>query len=417
MHFRAPPAVPARLRAHAALPVRLLALAAVAIAGCSGPGERSPEAEPAAESGPAGDLANLGVGDSILSWTPAQQLAGYRNFDRVYPTRPVPAGDDPYPLPERPRDLSALRYTVGGDTFGLEDFIEHNRVVGLLVLEQGAVAYERYERGNTPETRWVSFSIAKSVVSLLVGAAIRDGWIGSVDDPVTDYVRVVRGTSYEGVTIRDALHMASGVAWNEDYADPDADVSRQPRPTLEALAYLGRQPRVAPPGTRFNYNTGETHLVGSVLRSAIGNNLATYLAHEIWQPFGMEHDAYWMTMEEGGAEHGGCCLSATLRDYGRLGLFAMHGGVLRDGSAVLPDGWMEAATTPSPANDGYGYLWWLGGGGEGTYAGLGIYGQLLFVDPDDDVIVVTHSTWPAAVGEEWQSHRWAFVRAVVEALR
>ena len=156
-------------------------------------------------------------------------------------------------------------------------------------------------------------------------------------------------------------------------------------------------------------------LVGALLRAAIGNNLTTYLEHKIWQRFGMESDANWLLIEDGGAEHGGCCISATLRDYARIGLFTLHDGVLRDGTRVLPEGWMEASKTPSKGSEGYGYLWWLGDGG--VYNAIGIFGQAIAVDPAEDLIIVTHSAWPQATGRAFSRHRAAFFAALTEALR
>ena len=191
-------------------------------------------------------------------------------MDRIAPTRVIAAGGRPYPLPERPRDLSSVSYQIEGETFDLAGFQAHNRVVGLLVIKAGEIVFEEYDRGNTAETRWISFSIAKSVVSLLMGAAIREGRIESLDDPVAAYLPGLEGTPYEDVTLRNALQMASGVEWNEDYADPRSDVSTSRGTAAERIRFLGAKPRVAPPGDRFNYNTGETHLVGGVVRAARG---------------------------------------------------------------------------------------------------------------------------------------------------
>jgi CubicO group peptidase (beta-lactamase class C family) len=361
------------------------------------------------------DAASFGHPDSVLFWSPEQQLAGFRNYDRIFHTSVVEAGDAPSPLPSRPHDFGGLRYEVEGEVFDLAGFTRHNHVAGLLVIREGVAVLEQYGLGNGPETKWVSYSVAKSVVSMLMGAAIEDRYISGVDALVTDFLPVLRGTSYEGVTIRDALRMASGVAWNEDYTDPSADVSLEiPLTMLERLEFLGSHPRVAPPGARFNYNTGETNLVGAIVRSAVGSNLSTYLSARIWRPFGMEADGNWMLVEPDGAEHGGCCLSATLRDYGRIGLFALGGGVLPDGTRVLPEGWMEESTTPSPGFDGYGYLWWLGEGR--TYRASGIFGQAIHVDPGEGLVVVTHSVWPTPTGDDLAAHRAAFFEAVTRYL-
>ena len=361
------------------------------------------------------DAHDYGHPDSVLFWTPEQQLAGFPNYERLFETRTVSASPKPLPLALDSADLSGVLYEVDGRTYDLEAFLEHNRVAGLLVLREGAIVLEEYRLGHGPETTWVSYSVAKSVVSLLMGAAIHDGYVESVDELVTTYLPSLRRTSYEGVTIRNVLQMSSGVEWNEDYTDPGADVSLEiGLTTLERLRFLSSKRSLSPPGTRFNYNTGETHLVGAVLRAAIGNNLATYLTSQIWQPFGMEHDASWMLVEPAGAEHGGCCISATLRDYGRIGLFALRGGTSSEGGMALPEGWMEASTTPSASNPGYGYLWWLGDGE--SYAARGIFGQAIFIDPSDATVIVTHSAWPTPTGTEFSAHRDALVAALKRAL-
>jgi CubicO group peptidase (beta-lactamase class C family) len=360
------------------------------------------------------DWSGFGDLENVLAWTPEQQLRGYRNMDKIHPTRPVRAGVDAYPLPQRPVDISGLRYEVAGATFDADAFFARNRLVGLLVIQDGDAVVERYAQGNTPETRWYSFSVAKSVVSMLIGAALQDGYIESLDTPVTAYLPTLAGSAYEGVTLRHALQMSSGVQWNEDYADPASDVASTGGSALDRLRYLRAKPRVAAPGEVFNYNTGETNLLGAALRAAVGNNLSTYLEAKIWQPFGMEHDANWLLLSEGGAEHGGCCLSATLRDYGRIGLFALRHGRLRDGTAVLPDGWMTESTAPAPTNDRYGYLWWLRD--EGAYAAIGIYGQAIQIDPARNLIIVTQGAWPRATGRDFSDHRNAFFAALTEEL-
>ena len=398
------------------------ALVAALLAGCGSRDATSAESPAAPVVADAGasteDHANLGPSNRFLFWEPAQQVAGYRNIDQIFPTRTIHAGGEaPFPLRPAPRDLSHVTYEVDGETYTLDDYVEDRRIAGLLVVKDGEILLERYGLGNDEHSRWVSFSIAKSVVSMLIGAAIRDGYIESVDEPITRYLPRLAGGGYDGISIKHVLQMASGTEWNEDYADPDSDVNSRLRQggVLGLLTYMQALETAAPPGEQFNYNTGETNLAGALLRAAIGNNLATYLEAKIWQPFGMESDATWQLHEPAGGELGGCCISATLRDYARIGLFAMRSGTLPDGTAVLADGWMTESTTPSQGSEGYGYLWWLRGGG--TYAGIGIFGQLLWVDPADEIVIVTHSAWPTAVGRELGAHRWAFVEALADAVR
>ncbi|MEQ8279435.1 MAG: serine hydrolase domain-containing protein [Deltaproteobacteria bacterium] len=346
--------------------------------------------------------------ERILFWTPEEQKVGYQSVERLGPTRTVAAAETASELPAGD-PLPSIQYTVDGKTFDTDGFVAHNHVVGLLVIKDGRVVLERYEGGNDANTRWISFSVTKSIVSLLIGAAVKDGKIGSVNDPVTKYLPNLAGSAYDGVTVENVLQMASGVEWNEDYADPESDIGKTARFTApEHLAYLASKPRAAEPGTKFNYNTGETHLVGAMLRSAIGGDLAPYLSEKIWKPFGMQRDAVWPLLEKDGAEHGGCCLAATLRDYGRVGMFTLASG------DALPADWMKQSTTPSKGYPGYGYLWWLK---DGTYAAAGIFGQSIWVSPQDGLVIASHSMWPKAVGKEFTGHRAAFFGAVAAALR
>lgn len=359
---------------------------------------------------PAEDLQNLPQNGNLLTWQGDDQIVAYRNLDRLMPVRTIPSGGNVLTLPEQLRDFASLRYEVDGESHSLKDYLDHNAVAGLLVLKDGNILLEHYGFGNDESSRWVTFSVAKSVVSMLTGAAVKDGYIQSIDDKVTDYLPQLKGSSYDRVSIRDMLQMASGVEWNEDYADPKSDVSNIPENVLKMFDFLGSKGRAAAPGEKFNYNTGESNLAGAVLRAAIGNNLATYLSHKIWKPFGMEADAHWLTHQEGHGERGGCCISATLRDYGRLGLFAMNGGQLPDGTRVLPKNWMDESTRPSKGNEGYGYLWWLND--DQSYRALGIFGQSIYINPEKDLVVVSLGAWKTAVGESYSAHREGFLKAV-----
>jgi|TARA_Y100000310_G_scaffold281529_1_gene302041 CubicO group peptidase (beta-lactamase class C family) len=360
------------------------------------------------------DMENFGPVTNLMFWKPREKLAGFRNIDKFYSTRKIERGNKVYPLPVELVDLSAVTYEVEGKRYSTDDFLKQNRVAGLLVIKNGRIVTERYQLGNTETTRWISFSVAKSVVSMLTGAAIQDGYIKSVDDLVTDYIPHLKGSSYADATIRDVLHMASGTEWNEDYADPKSDVNNMPGGILNLVKVLGSKPRVAAPGEKFNYNTAETNLMGAIVRAAIGNNLATYLTHKIWVPFGMESDATWLLHGPGQGETGGCCINATLRDYARIGLFAMQKGVLADGTRILPEGWMKESTTPSKGNEGYGYLWWLG---RDYYAALGVFGQLIHINPDQNLVIAAHSAWNTAGSRAYYMHRTAFVAAVTAYLK
>ncbi|NOX51526.1 MAG: serine hydrolase [Gammaproteobacteria bacterium] len=363
---------------------------------------------------PKTDAEHFGDPQTLLFWQGESKVAGFRNIDQLMPTRRIEAGDHPYPLPSKGKGLSSFRFNHGGKPLSIDDFFDLGNTVGLIVVKDGEVLHEQYAAGNDEQSRWVSYSISKSVTSMLVGAAIKDGYIESVDEPISNYLPRLRGTVYEDSTIKHILQMASGTQWNEDYADPSSDVNNTPGGVVNLIRYLGGKKRLAPSGTKFNYNTGETNLVGAVLRAAIGNNLSTYLTDKIWIPFGMEYDATWLLEGPRQGELGGCCISATLRDYARIGLFAMQGGMLSDGTEVLAENWMKQSTSPSKGYPGYGYLWWLFD--DGLYAGLGIFGQSIFIDPKKNLVIATQSAWSTAVDDEQQQVRQIFLQALVESL-
>ncbi len=359
---------------------------------------------------PADDEANFGPPGEDLFWTTAQKVAGFRNQEKLAWTRTIEAGGTAYPLPVKKIDLSSFQFDYEDSVITLEEYIRRQNVAGLLIIKDGNIVYERYELGNTAESRWLSWSVAKSVTSLLVGAAIKDGYIESVDEKVSDYLPRLKNSSYDDVTIRHLMQMASGVEWNEDYADPEADINTIEWDTLSVYEQLRDKPRAADPGALFHYNTAEINLVGTLLRSAIGNNLSTYLTEKIWRPFGMESIAFWELSEPGGGEHGGSNISATLRDYGRIGLFAMNNGKLPDGTQVLPDGWIAESTTPSPSVEYYGYLWWLRG--EGAFAASGIFGQGIHIDPAHNLVIAQHGALEVASQRSDWAPRLAFFRAI-----
>lgn len=351
------------------------------------------------------------VGSPILFWNAHQKVAGFRNISQLNPTRPITAGSTVKQLPESLLDLSDVKVVLKDTAMTVDDYFTQKNVAGLLVIKDGDVIYERYGLGNDEHSLWVSFSVAKSVVSMLVGAAIQDGYINSVDEKVTDYLPRLKGSPYDQVTIKNLLQMASGVAWNEDYADRASDVATANWETLPMYEQLRHKPRVAEPGDVFNYNTSETNLIGTLLRSAIGNNLATYLTQKIWQPFGMQADANWQLTEEGGGEFGGCCINATLRDYARLGLFALDNG-RAGGTQVLPANWIKESTTSSKGADHYGYFWWLNP--DGSYEAMGIFGQGIYVNPKENVVIAIHSArGTAGGGFDLQT---AMFTAIVESL-
>jgi CubicO group peptidase (beta-lactamase class C family) len=229
---------------------------------------------------------------------PDIQVNTFRNIDRLFPTRTVKHGEHIYPLEKSDAPLKGVAFISKGKKYDLFDYLSLNRVSGLLVLKNGKIAFERYELGNNGSTHWMSMSMVKSISSTLVGVAIHDGYIKSIDDPVTKYLPILAGSAYDGVSVRNLLQMASGVKWDETYTNPASDRRRmleaqlagKPGSILELMRTL---PRAGKPGTIWNYNTGETFVVGELIHAAVKRPVAEYLSERIWSRFGMESDATW----------------------------------------------------------------------------------------------------------------------------
>jgi CubicO group peptidase (beta-lactamase class C family) len=313
------------------------------------------------------------------------------------------------------------------------------RTAGLLILKHGEIALERYGMGNGPESRWTSMSTAKSITATLVGAALHDGAIGSLDDRGEQYLPRLRGSAYEGVTVRNLLRMCSGVAWREDY-DADARSEhyllgramdrRCPGAVLDMICEL---PRAHPQGLVFNYSTGDSCVLGAVVAAATGRSLADYLAERLWGPAGMEADGHWQLESEEGLELGGFGVSARLRDFGRFGQLVLQDGEAFSGRRMLPSGWRDLAGQPdcaatsfgrlmpgSPA--GYGYHWWVvpplpGGVNNGAFSANGVFGQFIFVNPTEHVVIAIQSAWRQPHDSDAELEVVAMIRAAVSALR
>jgi CubicO group peptidase (beta-lactamase class C family) len=354
-------------------------------------------------------------GASILTWTPEQQAWGYKNMEKLAPFRVIKRGDAVHELPQGAG--IDVKFTAGGKTYDTAGYMQKFRASGVLVIKDGKIVLERYGLGRTDKDRWTSFSVAKSVTATLIGAAIKDGKITSLDDKVTHYIPEMKGSAYDDVTVRQLITMTSGVKWNESYTDPNSDVAKVGLSILEpgvnpVVSYMRRLPREAAPGTHFVYKTGETDLAGILLSNAVGKPLADYLSDKLWRPYGMEQDGIWVE-DVAGHERGGCCISMTLRDYGRIGQFMLDHGVI-DGHEVVSAGWTEDATSQHVSEPPYGYFWWIIPGG---YEAEGIFGQTLSVFPKEHLIVVINSAWPAAWSEDIDAIRFKYLAALRAAAR
>lgn len=374
---------------------------ALMLAGCATPKTAAPD-----------PAASLPRDANVLFWTQDQRDVAFRHMERLSPTRLVAAGGTPRALPR------GAKLGMAGE---IPAFMDAQRSAGLIIVHRGRVRYERYALGFGPDQRWTSFSVAKSLTGTLVGAALADGAIKSLDDPVARYVPDLSGSAYADVSVRQLLTMTSGVQWDESYVSPTSDVARflatPADPGVDAtVSYMRRLPRAAAPGTRWHYSTGETNLVGVLVSSATGKRLSDYLSEKIWKPYGMEADAVWMTGSTG-HEIAGCCISMRLRDYARVGQFMLDGG-RAGGRAVVPAGWVADATASHAdigGGAGYGYQWWIKQ--PGTFAAQGIFGQGIFVDPKRQLVIASLSSWPVASDAKGLgAQREAFYRSVQAAI-
>nr|WP_310523189.1 serine hydrolase [Polymorphobacter sp.] len=363
-----------------------------------------------------GVIAHMPTNADVLSWSQDQRDAAFRALDRlpvlaesstITPsptTLPLPAGK-PLTIP------------------GVDQYLAGQNAAALVILQDGKLCFERYGLGFDANGRWTSFSVAKSFTSTLVGAAIQDGAIKSLEDKVSLYIPDLRGSAYDNVSVRQLLTMTSGVRWNEDYEDPAADVALFNKATPDTgvdatVSYMRKLPRAHPPGTVWHYNTGETNLIGVLVSSATKKPLSQYLQEKIWHPAGMAASATWLKGQTG-HEIAGCCLQAAPRDFARFGLFVLANGTA-NGTQIVPPDWFAQATTKQQDIDepghGYGFQWWTYD--DGSVAAQGIFGQGIFIDPKRHLVIASNANWTRATEGPESAAREAFykqVQALIDA--
>jgi CubicO group peptidase (beta-lactamase class C family) len=314
---------------------------------------------------------------------------------------------------------------VNGKTYSLQDYLQRQNVSGMLVLKDGKIAWKYLGQGNTDATLWTSRSVGKSVVATLVGVAIKQGKIHSLDDLITQYEPDLKGTAWDGVTLGQLITHTSGVAWNEDYTNPKSDFAQltecEARPGTYACVrkLVAGLHRAHPAGQNWSYSSGGAWLLGDVLERATGMPLAAYLEQSIWQPYGMASDGVWHAYAKGQHDVGAHGFNATLEDWGRFGEFILHNGTLPNGKQILPADWVaqsanwtRAAGSVSAAhpNGIYGYQWWNNevpvnatnvepvpqASLKHSLWALGIFGQMIMVNQAENLVIVQWSTWPQA---------------------
>lgn len=387
-----------RLRMAAAICV--LITGAAAKAEVSGAASVSPCGPSFSQSGP--DAEAYGAGRNYPLGTIADRakqeymVATFSNFDKLLPAHAVLPPAEPSPL-ARACDSGGWRYDFDGERRTIDQYLARHPATGLLIVRDSTILFERYQYGRRDTDRLLSNSMVKTMVAMLVGIAIKEGKIRSIEDLAQDYVPEMKGSAYGQTSLRALLTMSAGIAFSERYDGTDdafafsRDLRRSDLPNAANL--LRRySTRDAPPETKFAYAGAQTETLGLVLTAATGKRLADYLSEKIWKPMGAEDEASW-TVDGHNQEQAYCCLAARLRDYARFGLL-----LARDGGGVIPEAWVIEATTapegsfraPRVATPfyGYGYQTWIMPAKRRMFAMLGTNGQAIFVDPASKLVLV-----------------------------
>jgi CubicO group peptidase (beta-lactamase class C family) len=355
-------------------------------------------------------------------------VATYSHFDELTPARMVARAAAAWSF--RRAAEPEISYSFNGERRTIADYLSRQPTTGLLLVRDDTILYEHYQYARSDRNRLLSQSMAKTITAMLIGIAVADGAIKSIDDNVATYVTGLAGTEYGKTPIRALLHMSSGVEFKETYDGQD-DVARLGR---DLFGQPGKAPvvsvaqfntRVAPPDTRWHYASSETEILGLVLRTVTGKPVAEYLSEKIWQRIGTEADASW-AMDGTGQEVTFCCFNAVLRDYARFGRLLAHDGAW-NGHEVIPRQWLIDATTLGPSDAhlapgaatkyyGYGYQVWLLPGAERRFVLLGIRGQMIFVDPTTKLVMVHTAVRPKAVDRAASAETVALWLAAVDQL-
>ena len=331
------------------------------------------------------EIARLMAVNSLFA--PDRIVTNFSHMDRLFLHVEVPRGDGPVsPLPPgAPLDLSPE----------VKAWMDRRSVTGMIVLKDGAVRAETYRLGTGEGDLRISWSVAKSFLAALYGILLAEGAVPPLDTPVAEVVPALRGSAYDGATVRDVMVMASGVAFDEDYLDFNSDINRMGRVlalggSMDGFA-AGLTGRAAEPGTRWHYVSIDTHVIGMVIRSATGRTIPDLLAERLIAPMGFETAPLYLTDGEGTAfVLGG--LNVTLRDYARFGAMLAAGGRWQ-GVQVVPADWIDAATRPqAPGGAAYGYQFWLPADARpGEFFARGIYGQYIYVDRASGAVIAVTS--------------------------
>lgn len=333
----------------------------------------------------------------------------FHHMDELgFRTDVVKRGDHVYPLKE-PKGSFSVMYKFGGIEHSFDDYFRREYVTGFLVLHDNQIIFERYSHGANQDSRFVSQSVAKSILSILVGVAIDEGKIHSVSDPIVRYLPYLAKSGYRDVTLKEVLQMTTNVDYSEDYRKPTSlgAALLTGHPSFKDFA-ASLDPSATKPGTAFQYQSVNSQVLGLLLERVTGERLNIWAQDRLWKKIGARRDAFFYESTKQPDTCAFACFNATLRDYGRVGLMMLNKGEL-GGTRVVSESWVHNSTTPDapflmpkPAGangeptTGYAYQWWIPYGGEGVFEAEGIFGQMIYVNPTRRVVIVQTSAWPVA---------------------
>ena len=345
------------------------------------------------------EIARYGYQTSLF--TGAEQQHHFVRQERYFPINEMPRSDTPFVFPEGAKLALPGTFSHEAESFETDRFLESTDTAALLVLKDGEILFEDYWLTGNVNRPWLTHSVSKSFISAAVGLAIRDGHIGSVEDPISQYVSAFSGSGYDDVAIRDVLQMSSGVKWDETYSDPNSDMNRLGKVMFYGSSYddfVATMVNERVPGTYNRYTGMDTQALTALVARATGQSVADFLTETLWHPLGAENDAFWTT-DKSGRELGLGGFNATARDLAKLGeLYRLNGNW--NGSQILPVDWVAASVTPTaphlvPGENersahgyGYGYQWWLPEAGSRDFTAIGIYNQFVYVSPDNGMVIV-----------------------------
>ncbi len=338
-----------------------------------------------------------------------RQHENFCRMDAFFASVPLQASGRPRPVAKGAPLTLPECYFFDGQAKNVADLLRETDTVALLVLQDGLIRNEYYALTGGPDVRWISWSMAKSFISALVGIALEQGLIRSIDDPISNYADDLKGSGYEGVPIRHVLQMSSGARWHEDYSDPNSDVNQlgavmAGQQTLDSFV-AGIRPDT-PSGQTCRYSSADTQALGMLLRGATQKPLSEYMQEQLVEPLGFEDPGFWVS-DHVGVEMVLGGLNLTARDYAKLGELYRNGGKVGD-TQVLPAAWVAASVRSSEPHlqagevtvgghkfpFGYAYQWWVPASGDGDFSAIGVYNQFTYVNPAARATIVKLSANP-----------------------